>query len=80
MSFVPGDRQNIAIEVIERWTMSNTDTAPVTVSRRIEASAGRLFAILAEPKMHQLDGSGMLRASVSEEVVAGLGDMFSAPG
>jgi hypothetical protein len=76
--FVPGDRQNIAIEVIERWTMSNTETAPVMVSRRIEASAGRLFAILADPKMHPvIDGSGMLGASVSEEVVVGLGDMFT---
>jgi len=49
----------------------------VAVSRRIEAPAAELFAILADPRRHtELDGSGMLRGAVTETPVTGVGDVF----
>ena len=49
----------------------------VAVSRRIEAPAGDIFRILADPRRHlDLDGSGMLRGAVTESVVTGVGDVF----
>jgi hypothetical protein len=48
------------------------------VSRRIEAPAGRIFDILANPQRHtELDGSEMLRGAVSDDMIAGVGDVFS---
>src|SRR5579863_3742126 len=48
------------------------------VSRRIEAPVERIFAILANPQRHtDLDGSDMLRGAVSNEVITGVGDVFS---
>ena len=50
---------------------------PVAVSRRIDAPAADLFAILADPKRHlDLDVSGMLRGAVTHDVVTGVGDVF----
>lgn len=50
---------------------------PVMVSRRIAAPAGAIFQVLADPRRHlDLDGSGMLRGTVSEAAVSGLGDVF----
>ncbi|MER6142836.1 hypothetical protein ABT174_22800 [Streptomyces sparsogenes] len=50
---------------------------PVAVSRRIEAPAGEVFRILADPRRHlEMDGSGMLRGAVSERVISGVGDVF----
>ncbi len=50
----------------------------VTVSRRIEAPAEVVFAILADPKKHlDLDGSGMLRGAVTETPVSAVGDVFA---
>jgi hypothetical protein len=52
-------------------------TGPVTATRRITASAGDIFAIVANPRRHlDLDGSGMLRGAVSDGVVTGVGDIF----
>jgi hypothetical protein len=49
----------------------------VTVSRRIEAPAAELFAILADPRRHlELDGSGMLRGAVTQTPVRAVGDVF----
>jgi hypothetical protein len=49
----------------------------VAVSRRIEAPAGDIFRILADPRRHlDLDGSGMLRGAVTESVITGIGDVF----
>jgi len=49
----------------------------VAVSRRIEAPAAELFAILADPRRHpELDGSDMLRGSATESSVTGVGDVF----
>jgi hypothetical protein len=56
-----------------------TDTKPDTVSvtRRNEAPAGRIFAIIADPATHPLsDGSGMLRPGVEAAPVTGVGDVF----
>lgn len=49
----------------------------VAVSRRIEAPAAVIFAILADPRRHtELDGSGMLRGAATEIPVTGTGDVF----
>src|SRR6202034_4020889 len=49
----------------------------VRVSRRIEASAAVIFAVLADPRRHlELDGSGMLRGAVTTAPVTGVGDVF----
>ena len=50
---------------------------PVEVSRRIEAPAHQIFAILADPVKHlDLDGSGMLRGAVTTAPVTRVGDTF----
>lgn len=49
----------------------------VTVSRRINAPAADLFAILADPRRHrELDGSQMLRGAVTDAVISRIGDVF----
>jgi uncharacterized protein YndB with AHSA1/START domain len=49
----------------------------VEVSRRINAAAADIFAILADPRRHpELDGSGMLRGAVTESVITGVGEVF----
>jgi hypothetical protein len=53
------------------------DIAPVSVSRRIPASAVEIFAILADPDRHsEIDGSGMLRGAVDPKPVSAVGDVF----
>jgi hypothetical protein len=48
------------------------------VSKRIQAPADRIFNILANPNRHtDLDGSGMLRGALSNEMIGGVGDVFS---
>jgi hypothetical protein len=55
----------------------NDNDGRVAVSRRIEAPASSIFRILADPRRHRdLDGSGMVRDAVSQEVVSGVGDVF----
>src|SRR5580698_7681321 len=56
----------------------NDDTCPtIEVSRRIEASASRIFEVLANPSRHlEIDGSDMLRGAASDQVVTGVGDVF----
>jgi uncharacterized protein YndB with AHSA1/START domain len=57
--------------------MGNDECTPVSVSRRIDAPAGEIFKLLADPGRHpEIDGSGMLRPGASNEVVAGAGDVF----
>lgn len=54
------------------------DCTPVEVSRRIEAPAARIFAILADPDRHlEIDGSGMLQGLASGSAISGVGDVFS---
>jgi hypothetical protein len=49
----------------------------VAVSRRIPAPASYIFRILADPKRHiDLDGSGMVRGSVTQEMITRVGDVF----
>jgi hypothetical protein len=58
-------------------TTVSTDECRVAVSRRIEADAGTIFAIIADPTRHtEIDGSEMLRGALTETVVAGVGDVF----
>jgi hypothetical protein len=48
------------------------------VSRRIEAPAPLIFAILASPQRHQdFDGSDMLRGAVVNRPISGVGDTFT---
>jgi uncharacterized protein YndB with AHSA1/START domain len=57
--------------------MTDQECVPVQVSRRIGASAETIFKILADPGRHpELDGSGMLRAGGSNQVVTAIGDVF----
>ena len=57
--------------------MGSDDCKPVSVSRRIEAPASVIFKLLADPDRHpEFDGSGMLRTGASNEVIAGVGDVF----
>jgi hypothetical protein len=54
------------------------DRTAIEVSRRIEAPAVRIFEVLADPRRHtDLDGSEMLRGAVSDDVITGVGDIFS---
>jgi hypothetical protein len=50
---------------------------PVAVSRRIEAPADQIFAILADPNRHtELDGTDMLRGVATGGPISGVGDRF----
>ena len=58
--------------------MAAYEYQPVTVSRRIEAAAGDIFRVLANPRRHlDIDGSGMLRGAASEAMICGVGDVFT---
>jgi uncharacterized protein YndB with AHSA1/START domain len=60
-----------------RSTMGNDERKAVSASRRIDAPAGEIFKLLADPDRHpEIDGSGMLRPGASNEVVNGVGDVF----
>jgi hypothetical protein len=49
----------------------------VSVSRRIDASPGAIFAILANPQRHiEFDGTEMLRGADGVPVVTAVGDVF----
>lgn len=51
---------------------------PVSVSRRIDAPAEVLFAVLADPARHPgIDGSGMVRKAHGTSVIAGVGTVFT---
>jgi len=57
--------------------MADDVVEPVSVSRRIEAPAGDIFRVLADPDRHpEFDGSGMLRPGGTDDVVTGVGDVF----
>ncbi|HVX68419.1 MAG TPA: SRPBCC family protein [Mycobacteriales bacterium] len=52
-------------------------TGVVSVSKRIEAPADRIFAVIADPDRHtELDGSGMLRGAEGAKPITGVGDRF----
>ena len=54
--------------------MAGNAYQPITVSRRIAASASVIFPILANPGRHrELDGSGMLRGVVSGTTISAVG-------
>jgi hypothetical protein len=60
-----------------RSTVTASEYQPVSVSRRIEAPAARIFAVLADPRRHlEIDGSGMLRGPSSDGVITSAGDVF----
>jgi hypothetical protein len=50
----------------------------VEVSRRMEAPAGLIFEILANPQRHMdFDGSDMLRGAVLDQPISHVGDTFT---
>jgi hypothetical protein len=54
------------------------ERARLEVSRRIEAPAGRIFGILADPDRHSdFDGSDMLRGVVVNRPITAVGDTFT---
>jgi uncharacterized protein YndB with AHSA1/START domain len=57
--------------------MGTDECKPVSVSRRIEAPAGAIFKLLAQPDRHpEFDGSEMLRPGATNDIITGLGDVF----
>ena len=57
--------------------MAESAYQPVSVSRRIEAPAARIFAVLADPRRHlEIDGSGMLRGPSSDGAITSAGEVF----
>jgi uncharacterized protein YndB with AHSA1/START domain len=57
--------------------MGGDECKPVSTSRRINAPAGDIFKLLADPGRHpEFDGSGMLRPGAGNKVIAGVGDVF----
>jgi hypothetical protein len=54
------------------------ESKPLEVSRRIEAAAGPIFEILANPQRHMdFDGSDMLRGAVLDRPISDVGDTFT---
>jgi hypothetical protein len=54
------------------------DDTTLEVSRRIEAPAAVIFAILASPQRHKdFDGSDMLRGVLVDRPISGVGDTFT---
>jgi hypothetical protein len=54
------------------------ESKSVEASRRIEAPAGLIFGILADPQRHtDFDGSDMLRGAVVNRPISTVGDTFS---
>jgi hypothetical protein len=50
----------------------------VEVTRRIEAAASHIFAIVANPHRHMdFDGSGMLRGAILDHPISEVGDTFT---
>jgi hypothetical protein len=54
------------------------DSKTLETSRRIEAPAAKIFAIVASPQGHaDIDGSDMLRGVVDNSPITGVGDTFT---
>jgi hypothetical protein len=61
-----------------RWENRMSRTDRVTASRRIEAPAVAVFALLSDPGRHpHLDGSGMLVDLVTPGVLTSVGNVFT---
>ena len=57
--------------------MPETDADRMSVTRRIDAPAERIFALLTHPQGHvDIDGSGMLVAAPDAEPIRAVGDTF----
>jgi len=53
------------------------DARRIEVSRRIEAPAARVFALLADPGRHaEIDGSGTVRSAAAQGPVGAVGERF----
>ena len=61
-----------------RVAVSRVEESRVEVSRRIGAGANEVFRVLSDPRLHtEIDGSGMLRGALTDEVISGAGDVFA---
>lgn len=50
----------------------------IQVRQSVDVEAAALFAVLADPRRHvEIDGSGMLRADVSTDLISGVGQVFT---
>lgn len=55
-----------------------TDTESISVSRRIDAPAKDIFAVLTLPSRHtEIDGSGFIRSVSHADRIQGTGDTFT---
>jgi len=58
--------------------MTDENCRPVSVSRRIEAPANKVFEILANPARHPgIDGSGMLQDGAPNCAISSIGEVFT---
>jgi hypothetical protein len=58
--------------------MTDATGKPISISRRIAAPAGELFAFLSDPAKHPaIDGSGMLREGTTSPLIRAVGDAFA---
>jgi hypothetical protein len=58
--------------------MADVEPTRVEVSRRIGAGASEIFQLLTDPRWHTaIDGSGMLRGAITDDVVSEVGDVFA---
>ena len=77
MTGEPGNGPGPAEKTRKARPMADSAYEPVAVSRRIGAPAHEIFRVLADPRRHiEIDGSGMLRGAVGDEVVSAVGDVF----
>ncbi|GAA4925417.1 uncharacterized protein YndB with AHSA1/START domain [Actinomycetospora succinea] len=52
-------------------------TETLSVTRRIDAPAGTVFAVLADPASHAaIDGTGWVREPLEQEPITGVGQVF----
>jgi uncharacterized protein YndB with AHSA1/START domain len=58
--------------------MTDGNCKPISVSRRVQAPASKVFEILANPARHPgIDGSGMLQDGAPNSAISGVGEVFT---
>src|ERR1700678_1140443 len=78
MSFGVRCRLHSRTGLLGGTSMSIDESTTVKVSKRMEAEPAHIFEILSQPKRHiEIDGSGMLRGAITDEPIAGIGDVFA---
>lgn len=63
---------------MDRDRMIEQASTSIVVRSAVDAPAGDLFAVLADPRRHvEIDGSGMLRPGVDSHKITGAGQVFT---